>query len=336
MDGFARIASDERRDIFNEVAVRLGGVDFTIAEKDFWVCWTLGVLFDLGAGHPRMVFKGGTSLSKAYHVINRFSEDIDIVTDVGYFVQNGADDPEETTSRSERQRRVRRLDDECTKYVRDVLRPVLHETFTHRLGVTDWELSIDPGEQHGHTLLFKYPWSDPSREHEYIRGRVKLELGWRSATTPAEDRVVTPYVATIFPDLFAHPLVRCTVLTADRTFWEKVTALHAESFRDEVPRFFSRHYSDVAVMSRSDRGSNAMRDLQMLESVRHYKQRYYPSARSRYDLASPGTLRMLPSAEKSRALGADYRSMRTMFFAEPWPFAEVLDRLREIEVIVNG
>ncbi len=184
-------------------------------------------------------------------------------------------------------------------------------------------------------MLFKYPWSDPSREHDYIRGRVKIELGWRSATTPAEERTVIPYAATYFPNLFTNPTVRCNVLTVDRTFWEKAAALHAESFRDQVPRFFARHYSDVAELSRTDRGVGALADLEMLEAVRRYKQRYYPSAWARYDLALPGTLRLRPSREKSSALAADYRSMRTMFFAEPLPFPEVLDRLGEIEKTIN-
>jgi Nucleotidyl transferase AbiEii toxin, Type IV TA system len=336
VDGFANIPADERREIFNEVAIRLGGVDVTIAEKDFWVCWTLGILFGLGADHPNMVFKGGTSLSKAYALIERFSEDIDVVTDVDYFLQRGADDPEDIISVSERQRRIARLDNACTKYVADVLYPVLREIIGNRLGPTGWELSIDPQEPHGHTLLFRYPWSDPSREHEYLRGRVKIELGWRSATTPVEERVVTPYAATHFPDLFAHPSVRCHVLTADRTFWEKVTALHAESFRDEVPRFFSRHYSDVAILSRTDLGATSINDVAMLETVRRYKQRYYPSAWARYDLASPGTLRIRPSDAKSRKLASDYRAMRSMFFTDPWSFSEVLDQLGQVEKMINS
>jgi len=158
MDQFATTPPEERRDIFNEVAVRLGGVDFTIAEKDFWVCWTLSILFGLGADHPNLVFKGGTSLSKAYGIINRFSEDIDIVTAVDYFIERGADDPEDDVSGSERHRRLSRLDEACTKYVSDVLRAELHAQFAERLGTTGWELHIDAEERHGHTLLFKYPW----------------------------------------------------------------------------------------------------------------------------------------------------------------------------------
>jgi hypothetical protein len=337
VDEFAKSAPQDRRDIFNEAAVRLGGVDFTIAEKDFWVCWTLRVLFALGDQHPEMVFKGGTSLSKAYSLIGRFSEDIDVVTTMDFFVRRGAADPDEETSRSEHERRIEQLDADCRMYIARSLLPTLDTIFTAHLGDhDDWELSVDPHDRYGHTLLFRYPWSDPSREHEYIRGRVKIELGWRSATAPAEQRTIEPYVATFFPGLFTQPRTACRVLMPCRTFWEKATALHAESFRDEVPRFFSRHYSDVAALSTTDAGWRAIEDRGMLEAVRRFKQRYYASARARYDLAAPGTVRLLPSAAKGRALAVDYRAMRTMFFSEPPPFSQVLERLERVQVAING
>jgi Nucleotidyl transferase AbiEii toxin, Type IV TA system len=147
---------------------------------------------------------------------------------------------------------------------------------------------------------------------------------------------VTPYVASFFPELFAEPHISCCVLKPDRTFWEKVTALHAESFRDDVPRFFSRHYSDVAVLSQTDMGEKAMRDRRMLDAVRRYKQRYYASARARYDLAVPGTLRLIPSRAKLLDLTTDYRAMRTMFFIDPPPFSEVLAQLQLVEAEING
>ncbi|MDP9106352.1 MAG: nucleotidyl transferase AbiEii/AbiGii toxin family protein [Candidatus Eremiobacteraeota bacterium] len=101
-------------------------------------------------------------------------------------------------------------------------------------------------------------------------------------------------------------------------------------------RFFSRHYSDVAVLPRTDLGVASINGVAMLETVRRYKQRYHPSAWARYDLASSGTLRLRPSEAKSRILASDYRAMRSMFFTEPWPFSEVLDRLGQIERSING
>lgn len=80
MDRFARLPASDRREIIQERATQMD-VDFTIVEKDFWVCWSLKSLFDLPSGNATMTFKGETSLSKAYGLIERFSEDIDVVTD---------------------------------------------------------------------------------------------------------------------------------------------------------------------------------------------------------------------------------------------------------------
>jgi len=333
MDDFARLAPVERRDIIAEAAIGMG-VDFTIIEKDFWVCWTLRALFALPAPHAPLVFKGGTSLSKAYGLIQRFSEDIDIVTAVDFYLARGLADPEGAPSRTKRLSLMEALDAACAGYVANELQAALREIFVnHLVSEDDWQLIVDPDDNH--TLLFHYPTSDPNIEHSYIRERVKIELGWRSATTPVETRVLQPYIADRFPNVMPNPNVTCTVLSPLRTFWEKVTALHAESFRDIAPHFFSRHYSDVAAMLQTPIGETASRDLAMLDEVRQYKERYYASAWAR-DLAVPATLSIVPSETKMRALTADYREMRMMFFREPPAFESVVDRLRVLEERVNG
>lgn len=335
MDDFATLASSERREIIAEAAIGMNR-EFTIVEKDFWVCWTLRSLFSLPSQHAGMVFKGGTSLSKAYGLIQRFSEDIDVVTDVNFYLAHGAGDPDTAQSRTQQLERMAVLDVACAKYVGGDLMDELRWQFAARLGTREgWELSIDPGDRYSHTLLFRYPVSAPDIEHPYIRGLVKIELGWRSTTTPAETRTFKPYLAEHFPVLMKSPDVRCAALLPTRTFWEKVTALHAESFRDEVPLFFSRHYSDVGEIFQTNLGESAARDLATLDDVRAFKQRYYPAAWARYDLAVPGSLAIVPSNAKIRALISDYREMRMMFLREPPAFEEVLAHLRALEKLVN-
>jgi len=336
VNSFARLPSSERRDIIAEAATDMG-VDFTILEKDFWVCWTLQSLFALSPRHPPMVFKGGTSLSKAYGLIQRFSEDIDVVTAVDFYLSRGIADPEKAQSRTQQLERMESLDRACAHYIADDLQNVLREQFADHLRTREgWALSVDPDDQHQHTLLFRYPPSAPEIEHTYIRGQVKIELGWRSVTEPAEARAFKPYVADRFPDLMDHPNAICTVLSPARTFWEKVTALHAASFRNNVPHFFSRHYSDVASMFQAEIGKTASRDFTMLREVREFKQRYYPAARARYDLAVPGTLAIVPTEAKTRALASDYRDMRVMFFRGPPRFNDVMDQLRALEEQINA
>jgi hypothetical protein len=164
---------------------------------------------------------------------------------------------------------------------------------------------------------------------------VKIELGWRSADEPVEGRAVVSYVGEHFPNLLAQSAVSCTVLGAERTFWEKITALHAENFRNGVSRFFSRHYSDVAAIFGTEIGKAAVRDLEMLEAVRIFKERYYPSAWARYDLAVPGALALVPGESKAQGLAVDYRDMRMMFLSEPIPFEEIIKRLFVLQEEIN-
>ncbi len=333
MDNFARLPANDRREIVQERANQMH-VDFTIVEKDFWACWALKSVFALPSGNAAMTFKGGTSLSKAYGLIARFSEDIDVVTDPGYFIAQGFDDPEESgISKTKREERMRQLDDACAAYIGGQLLATLRSQFSARLNPTGgWSISLDSSDRN--SLLFEYPKSDPSKVHSYIRGVVKIELGWRAKAAPSELREIAPYLSEI-PALLDEPHVTCSVLIPDRTFWEKVTALHAESFRDKTRQFFSRHYSDVAAMLQTKIGEDASRDIAMLEDVRAFKAIYYHAAWARYDLAKPGSLVVVPNQARLRELASDYRSMRQMFMVEPPSFDSVIDQLGTFERQVN-
>ncbi len=334
MDSFARRPALDRRQVIQERATQMD-VDFTIVEKDFWVCWTLKSLFALPGDQPKLIFKGGTSLSKAYGIIDRFSEDIDVVTDPQFFIDRGVADPEDhDITESQREKRMARLDAACVEYIDERLQLLLRAQIAERLGGDQgWDLLLDPGDPN--TLLFHYPKSDPSRAYGYLRDTVKIELGWRAKSAPSELRTIEPYLADIRMLLDESQLV-CTVLSPDRTFWEKVTALHAESFRDKPKQFFSRHYSDVAAMLRTRIGLEASRDLSMLDDVRVFKSIYYHAAWAHYDLAVPGSLVIVPGSSRIRELEADYRDMQQMFLHEPPSFATVIGQLAEFEAKING
>lgn len=158
MDSFARLPALDRREIIQEQAIQMG-VDFTIVEKDFWVCWTLKSLFNLPSGNAAITFKGGTSLSKAYGLIQRFSEDIDVVTDPAFFLATGLADPaEDGISRTQCDKCMEQLDEACATYIAGKLSLDLQNQFADRLGSRDgWSLAIDGSDAYCHTLLFQYP-----------------------------------------------------------------------------------------------------------------------------------------------------------------------------------
>lgn len=340
MDTFARLPAQERADYFRETASRKGLGAPLIIEKDFWVCWTLRHVFSL-EGQPRLVFKGGTSLSKCYGAIQRFSEDIDLAfhrEDLGAI---GDSDPARAPSRNARQRLLGRLSMECARLVAGGFRGALLGRFKTAIGAEGWGIEVDTSDPQ--TLLFRYPRSLSEAEYGglvYVTPTVRLELGARSDHEPAEDQVVRPYLADEFPGTIASPDCPVRVLAAERTFWEKATLLHAEAHRSEPAKASaerrSRHYYDLVMLWRCSVGRRALARLELLTVVAEHKRVYFPSTAAHYETARPGSLRLVPEAEALAALRRDYTQMDELLFGEPPTFDELVDGLREIEREING
>ena len=320
MDKVARLPIGDRAALFGETGARRG-VANTIIEKDFWVCWTLKRLFGLPKNAAAsLVFKGGTSLSKAFGIIRRFSEDIDLSFDRADLGYTGDRDPEQEGI--SRKKAGRLIDD----LVEDVERHIL---------------SID--EADAQTLNFHYPIALAAGEYQgmaYITPRVKLELGARGDPWPVETKNIHPYSAEDFPDFFEDPYTAVTVLSARRTFWEKATALHAEAnrpARSATPQYFSRHYYDLAMLLGSDEGKVAAADFELLATVAKHKATFFRSGWANYAAARPGTLRLMPNEARIKDLRADYREMAPMMFDDSPPsFDDILSAIEKLQESINS
>jgi hypothetical protein len=337
VDAIAKWAPEERAALFQETAVRRGLVP-TIVEKDFWVCWTLRRLFAHPERRPAMLFKGGTSLSKVYGIIERFSEDIDLSLDRHDLGFSAERDPENVTGRKAREKLLKELKATCAEYLRTEFVPQTIADFESVLGThgEGWSLEIDPEEDQ--TVLFRYPSSTDGVSAQYIRPVVRMEFGARSDFWPATEAEVRCYAADEFPDQFQNPVARVRVLEAKRTFWEKATILHAEFHRQNRAGGagrLSRHYYDLARLATSRIRKEALADLALLSEVAHHKDFFFASAQARYDEARPGTLRLVPAEDLRRLLESDYRQMAEMFFGEQPSFKEVLSTLTDLEREIN-
>jgi hypothetical protein len=344
MDSVALLPAGDRAALFGETGAGRG-VANTIIEKDFWVCWTLRRLFSLQEeAAASLVFKGGTSLSKAFGIIGRFSEDIDLSfnrTDLGY---SGDRDPEkEGISRKKSGQLIDDLVADVERHIAGQLLPALRAAIVHQLGEPrngEWSLVVDDAD--AQTVNFHYPPSLPAADYQgmaYITPRVKLELGARADPWPAEQKNIRPYAADDFPDFFSDPDTTVTVLSARRTFWEKATALHAEVHRpaaSATPQYFSRHYYDLAMLLDSYEGRAAAADLELLATVAKHKAVFFRSGWASYDRARPGTLRLVPSEARIKDLRADYRAMAPMMFDDTPPsFDDILAAIAEFQERVN-
>ena len=139
----------------------------------------------------------------------------------------------------------------------------------------------------------------------------------------------------VFPKLFEVPDTKVNALSAERTFWEKATILHREYYRAEAGKLASertfRHYHDVVVISKHNRGASAMKDIGLLGQVATHKRHFFREATAHYELAKKGTLRLSPGSELQEYLRKDYEKMREMYFGDMPDFDAVMNDIRKLE-----
>ena len=329
---FLELHAEERRLYIEQAAVRRN-VAPVILEKDFWVCWLLGILFESQFADS-LVFKGGTSLSKVFGVIERFSEDIDLSVSPAFLKL-----PEAGTSRNQANKWMTRAEAACGTAVQTLIGPVMEAAADGALGKSErawFEFLIDANTK-SPVLLFHYPSSQPAG-FDYLKRSVKLEFGSLTDQQPAGRHPIRPWIADVLPDAF--PDWRCEVvaLEVERSFWEKATILHSEYHRPAekpTPDRFSRHYADTAAMAKHPTARKAIDQHDLRNRVVEWKSQFFGSSWANYDQAKPGTFRILPPAERQAALGRDYHAMRDMYLTEPASFDDILVTLANLENRVN-
>lgn len=324
MESVALLPSAQRAELFAETAARRGMTP-AIVEKDFWVCWTLGRLFSQPDLARLLMFKGGTSLSKVFNLIERFSEDIDLILD---WREVAGEDPMAKRSKNSQERLNDAIAEEAQAFIAG---PLLNEIKSTIEPVCSCTLADD--DPHAINIAYPAAFSDT-----YLRPAVLLEIGPLAAWLPHDQYQITPYAAEAFPKVFSAPKAAVSAIRAERTFWEKATILHAEAHRPEdrqQPLRYSRHYYDLAMMAASEVKAAALTDFALLEDVAAFKQKFYPSGWAHYELAKPGTLRLIPPAARLNAIKADYTQMRSMIFGRYPNFDEIMQTLQNLENEIN-
>ncbi len=337
MDELARQPAEDRRAIFERTASTLGW-NPAIIEKDFWVCWMLRRLF-VDPLVPGLVFKGGTSLSKCWEAIRRFSEDIDLTIPrsatgpFASFASGASADPLAEVSNTARRKRRAALQDALERWC---VGPALHDIRARvdaALGTQDgeWQLSSDPVD---HTVLrFDYPRSLAVASPAAIKPAVVLEFGVKMPTDPNATRQIRPYCHTAGAYDMGDPITKVLALSAARTFWEKVTFIHAVNSRgrlsDNAAR--SRHLADVVVLWHGSTGQSALNEHALLTRVANEKAVLYRDPGANYESAALGQLQLVPRASVREALERDYDRTAELYGDSRPDFQLILETLGEIE-----
>ena len=336
---FFNRTSEDQTIVIREVAARRD-ISAVMVEKDFWVSWTLAVLFAHPEFRDQLVFKGGTSLSKVFGVIERFSEDIDLAVSPE-FVGIKEQWVEDAGSRSKRTDRMVQLEAACIKTVRERIAPELERIAEDALGKSanskNWmEFQVDD-DTHSPVVLFHYP-SNEATGFEYLRRSIKMEFGSLTDQRPVGKHSIRSWTVEEFPAVFSDFQCDVVALELERSFWEKATILHAEYHREPAKAIrdrFSRHYSDTAAIAKHGEIASALSNDELRQKVADWKNRFFPSGWAHYETAKPGSFHLVPPDFRVAELEIDYREMQPMFLKEPPEFATVLSVLSDLERNIN-
>ena len=332
-DVFLLLSAQDRRDALGVAADRSGRPTHLL-EKDVWVVWALATLYAAPLGE-HLVFKGGTSLSKAYQVIRRFSEDVDLTYDIRAIAPDLVGDNGEALpkTRSEEKRWSSEVRRRLPAWVAETVQPVIAnglavEGLAASVRVEDEKLFID--------------YEATATGSGYVAPSVMLEFGARSTGEPASLREVVCDASGLIEGLI-FPAARPRVMHAERTFWEKATAIHVFCLQERLRGDrFARHWHDIARLDEAGFAEAAFADRELANAVARHKSMFFAEKatdRTPIDYASAvnGGLQLVPVGDGAKALEDDYARMVEdgLLFDDAEPFEALMARCADIAERAN-
>ena len=333
---FFALTTEDQREVLEQARARTDRPTHLL-EKDVWVVWALGVLFDSTLAAD-LTFKGGTSLSKAYKIIDRFSEDIDLTCDIRKLIADlvGNDDPLPAT-RSQANKWTRVVRQRLPDWIADQVRPILEAALSR----DDLQATLEIGGAEREKLMLHYP--ALKRGTGYVPPVVTLEFGGRATGEPHQ-------VLPITCDMEGHvegvlfPTASPVVMSVARTFWEKATAAHVYCAQGRIRgERYARHWHDLAAIGRSAYFTNAAGDREVAKAVAEHKSYFFVEKDPAgvvidYFAAATGGLQIVPEGAAREALAADYAHMLAdqIMVGNALPFDELMQACTEVAARANA
>ncbi|GBQ64634.1 hypothetical protein AA103196_0925 [Ameyamaea chiangmaiensis NBRC 103196] len=304
-DVFHALSASDRSDVLG-IAADKSGRPAHLLEKDAWVVWALSALYGSALGE-HLVFKGGTSLSKAYGVIRRFSEDVDLTYDIRAIAPDLVGENGEALPRSRSEEK--RWSSEVRKRLPEWVAGKVHPTIAEALARENLAAAI---RADGEKLFIDY--EATATGTGYVAPSVMLEFGARSTGEPASLRDVVCDADGLVENV-VFPTARPRVMHAERTFWEKATAIHVFCLQERLRgERFARHWHDVVRLDEAGLADAAFADRDLAGAVARHKSMFFVEKGADrepidYAAAVNGGLRLVPAGEALKALGDDYAHM---------------------------
>ncbi len=332
-DAFLLLPVADRREALS-VAADQSGRPAHLLEKDVWVVWALATLYGSALGE-HLVFKGGTSLSKAYGVIRRFSEDVDLTYDIRAIAPDLVDGNGEALpkTRSEEKRWSSEVRKRLPEWVAGAAQPVIAAALAAQALVATIRVE-------GEKLFIDY--EATAAGSGYVAPSVMLEFGARSTGEPASLRDIACDASGLVEGV-VFPTARPRVMHAERTFWEKATAIHVFCLQERLRGDrFARHWYDVVRLDEAGLAEAAFADRELANAVARHKGMFFAEkAADRspidYVAAVNGGLQLVPGGDASKALQEDYGRMVEdgLLLDDAEPFEALMARCGDIAARAN-
>jgi predicted nucleotidyltransferase component of viral defense system len=334
---FLELPLDEQRAALSHIATQKG-LPLVVVEKDLWVTILLHILFGKN-GSKGILFKGGTSLSKGFNLIDRFSEDIDVTFSIDTLKKHYGKftnpweyfDEDNDWSNKKLERELSNLKEIGQKYTDEILFKIVEDELNK---ITQLNFEISSHDEM--TLYIHYPKLLEEEEYggSYVKPVVKIEAGVRSARVPTIEKEIDSFFEQVLGN---NDPIKVNILRPDRTFWEKATILHAENSRNEPTRIekrnhMSRHIYDLVKLYNSEFGNMAIHNLELLADVVRHKSTFYKDNRADYDNATPQNIKIVPTDELNQSFKIDYEDMaKSMIVGNAPSYEELIITLEEIK-----
>lgn len=332
MNNYFQLSKEQQQMVLAQAANKTG-LSVQAVEKDLWVTVVLQIVFTLPVAN-HLVFKGGTSLSKVWKVIHRFSEDIDLAIDPSIWGFEG-----DLTKKQ-----IKRLRKASSIFVRDELCHSLQEAVSET-GMEKWlQVEADPdGEGDGtypepRVIRIRYK-SLFDEDLPYLHSEVKLEIGARSLLEPTAEATVTSVLEDVLPICTTIKQVMVPTALAEKTFLEKVFLLH-ELFSSETPREAnrkSRHLYDLAQMMDTDIATRAITNDELWNTIHHHRELFTSMSGVDYTPDIRKRIRLLPPDDVLDDWRSDYKDMQlSMIYGEKPTFEVLITKMEELEITFHN
>jgi len=335
MNTFIELSSEERNLYCRQAAEKLESpLPAPVIEKDFWVCWILFLLNDIPELNGNITFKGGTSLSKAWGLIDRFSEDIDIAINRKVFGQEPPYGAEDAESNSQRKMRLEDLEEKNGIFINDFLLSKLQDKICEHLSVDEFTLTaISKGNEVN--IEFKYP-GTLKNELGGLLPVVLIELVPRADEFPNEKRKITPIIYEVFEDILGEGSFNILSLSPERTFLEKLFFIHEtlEGFNKGSERK-SRHYYDLLKLYRAGVFEKIKSNRELLQIVVEHRKTFFRYNTLDYNGILSNGVHFFPPKESWPDWRGDYNRTAVMIYKEIPSFNDLMSFAEKLEYEFN-